>query len=230
VARSSARAPARTGSGTGSPSRAAARPGALPTRLPPRPAEPPPPPTWPAPGPQAGNGHRPAAPIAPVERVAVLFTDIAGSTQLTAALGDVGWSQLRDRHRSLVAGCVTDHGGREVNVQGDGILARFPGEVAAVRCAVGIQRALAQQRQDTGFAPGVRIGVHAGEAVADGTDLIGHTINLAARVTAEADPGEVLVTEAVAERLGDRFPVEDRGLRHLKGLAQPRHLLAIGWD
>jgi class 3 adenylate cyclase len=200
--------------------------------LPARPPEPPPPPAWPTLRAQTANGHLPdpAAPHAPVERVAVLFTDIAGSTQLTVALGDVGWSQVRDRHRSMIARCVSEHGGREVNVAGDGILARFPTEVAAVRCAVGIQRALDQQRRETGFSPGVRIGVHAGEAVADGTDLVGHTINLAARVTAEAEPGEILVTEAVAERLGDRFPVEGRGLRHLKGLTQPRHLLAVDWS
>jgi class 3 adenylate cyclase len=206
------------------------RGGALRDGRPPRPPGSPPPPARPTLGTQAGNGHRSRQHTAPVERVAVLFTDIAGSTQLTLALGDVEWSRLRDRHRSMIAGCVSEHGGSEVNVAGDGILARFPTEVAAVRCAVGIQRALHHQRGETGFSPSVRIGVHAGEAVADGTDLIGHTINLAARVTSEAEPGEVLVTEAVAERLGDRFPLEGRGLRHLKGLTQPRHLLAVAWD
>jgi class 3 adenylate cyclase len=228
------RAQDRTRSGTWhDPAQRRRRTGPLLDGVPARPPGPPPPPAWPTLRAQAANGHLPSpAPIpphAPVERVAVLFTDIAGSTQLTVALGDVGWSQLRERHRSMIAGCVSEHGGREVNVAGDGILARFPTEVAAVRCAVGIQRALDQQRRATGFSPGVRIGVHAGEAVADGTDLVGHTINLAARVTAEAEPGEILVTEAVAERLSDRFPVEGRGLRHLKGLAEPRHLLAISW-
>ncbi len=161
--------------------------------------------------------------------MAVLFADIVGSTQLTAALGDIGWSQARARHRELVATCLADHGGTEVSVQGDGILGRFPDELAAVRSAVDIQRALERQRDSSGFAPRVRIGVHAGEAVTDGTDLIGGVINLAARVTTEAEPGEVLVTEAVAERLGDQFPIDDRGLRHLKGVAQPRHLLAVDW-
>ena len=165
----------------------------------------------------------------PIDRVAVLFADIVGSTQLTAALGDIGWSQARARHRELVATCLADHHGTEVSVQGDGVLARFPDEVAAVRSAVDIQRALDRQREHTGFAPRVRIGVHAGEAVADGLDLVGNVINLAARVTSEADPDEVLVTESVAERVGDRFPVEDRGLRRLKGIAQPRHLLAVDW-
>jgi class 3 adenylate cyclase len=176
------------------------------------------------------GGSRPVPrAVGPVQRVAVLFTDVAGSTQLTAALGDAGWSQVRERHRALLARCVRGHHGTEVNSAGDGILARFRTELDAVRCAVDIQRALEQQRVETGFAPGVRIGIHAGEAVADGHDLVGHVINLAARVTAEAEPGEVLVTEGVAERLGDRFPVTDRGLRHLKGVAQPRHLLAVDW-
>ena len=186
------------------------------------------------PSPPPALASRPALPPsvgagAPIDRVAVLFADIVGSTQLTAALGDIGWSQARARHRQLVATCLSDHGGTEVSVQGDGILGRFPHEIAAVRSAVDIQRALENQRDSSGFAPRVRIGVHAGEVITEGTDVIGGVINLAARVTSEAQPDEVLVTESVAERLGDQFPVEDRGLRHLKGVTQPRHLLAVDW-
>lgn len=178
---------------------------------------------------------RPAAFASPArsghERVAVLFTDVVASTQLTAALGDLGWSQLRSRHRETVGRCLRAHGGAEVSISGDGILARFPDETSAVRCAVDIHRALRQQQHDTGFAPRVRTGVHAGEVVVtEAGDVLGGVVNLACRVAAEAEPDEVLVTEAVRDRLSDRFALEDRGLHHLKGIDEPRHLLAVRSD
>lgn len=191
-----------------------------------------------------GDGRRrePAARVGPPrpaalsattahDRVAVLFTDVVASTQLTAALGDLGWSQLRSRHRETVGRCLRAHGGAEVSIAGDGILARFADETAAVRCAVDIHRALRQQQQETGFAPRVRTGVHAGEVVVtEGGDVLGGVVNLACRVAGEAEPDEVLVTEAVRDRLSDRFELEDRGLHHLKGITEPRHLLAVRCD
>lgn len=164
------------------------------------------------------------------DRVAVLFTDVVASSQLAAALGDGGWSRLRARHRATVNECLRHHGGHEVNVVGDGILARLPDEAAAVRCAVDIHRALRRQQDETGFAPRVRTAVHAGTAVVEGSDLVGAAVNLVFRVAAEAEPDEVLVTETVAERVGARFETEDRGLRHLKGIEEPRHLLAVRWS
>jgi class 3 adenylate cyclase len=116
-----------------------------------------------------------------------------------------------------------------VNALGDGFLSRFDTPSAAVACAVAIQRRLDKQRNDNGFAPSVRIGIHSGDAVEDGTDLIGAVINLASRVTAAGEPGEIIITEPVADQLGDRFDVEDRGLVALKGVGQPRHLLAVPW-
>jgi class 3 adenylate cyclase len=163
-------------------------------------------------------------------RTAVLFVDIVESTHLATALGDAGWRQLRARHREDVGQALRQHGGREFSMSGDGLLGRFDDEVSAVRCAVEIHRKLSRRREESGFAPSVRTAVHAGPAVTDGDgDVLGVVVNLTCRVAAEAEPDEVLVTEAVAERLGDRFPLEDRGLRHLKGFSEPRHLLAVGW-
>jgi class 3 adenylate cyclase len=76
----------------------------------------------------------------------------------------------------------------------------------------------------------LRIGVHAGEAVHDDGDLIGRVVNLAARVTGEAEPGEILVTEPVADYVGGHLHLQDRGLRELRGVPQPRHLLAVDWS
>ena len=162
--------------------------------------------------------------------VTVMFTDIANSTSLTEALGDDEWSRFLARHREILRGAFRERGGAEVGSQGDGLLARFSSPALAVLCAVDIQRRLDELREGAGLVPRVRIGIHAGEAVEDEGDIVGRVVNLAARVTAEAAPGEILVTEPVADELAGRIELEDRGLRPLKGVAQPRHLLAVRWS
>jgi len=161
--------------------------------------------------------------------VVAMFTDIAGSTRLNEALGDAEWVRVRAHHRALLQECFSAGGGYEVNALGDGFLARFDTPAAAVSCAVSIQRRLEEQRRVSGFAPSVRIGIHSGDAVEDGGDLLGAVINLAARVTSAGEPGEIIVTEPVADHLGDRFATEDRGLVELKGVSKARHLLAVHW-
>jgi class 3 adenylate cyclase len=162
--------------------------------------------------------------------VTVMFTDIANSTRLTEDLGDDEWSRILSGHRELVRNLFVAHGGEVVGTQGDGCLGRFPTPAEAVLCAVEVQKEIAQTRHDTNFPMQVRIGVHAGEAVEDDGDLVGRVVNLAARVTAETEPGEILVTEPVADYLGGQLRFEDRGLRDLRGVSQPRHLLAVRWD
>ena len=162
--------------------------------------------------------------------VTVMFTDIANSTGLTEDLGDDEWSRILSAHRELVRNLFVAHGGEVVGTQGDGCLGRFPTPAEAVLCAVEVQKELAQTRSDTNFPMQVRIGIHAGEAVEDDGDLVGRVVNVAARVTTETKPGEILVTEPVADYLGGQLRFEDRGLRELRGLTQPRHLLAVRWD
>ena len=162
--------------------------------------------------------------------VTVMFTDIANSTQLTEDLGDDEWSRILSGHRELVRNLFVAHSGEVVGTQGDGCLGRFPTPAEAVLCAVEVQKEIAHTRDDTNFPMEVRIGVHAGEAVEDDGDLVGRVVNLAARVTAETKPGEILVTEPVADYLGGQLRFEDRGLRELRGVSQPRHLLAVRWD
>jgi class 3 adenylate cyclase len=157
--------------------------------------------------------------------VTVMFTDIAGSTSLNERLGDEEWNRVLQQHRRHTRQCLLSRGGTEVGTQGDGFLVRFPSPAEAVLCAVDLQRAT-----ETDGSPAIRIGVHAGEAVHDDGDLIGRIVNVASRVTAEAEPGEILVTEPVAEYLGGKLDFEDRGLRVLKGISSPRHLLAVRWD
>ena len=161
--------------------------------------------------------------------VAVLFVDVANSSGLTEALGDDDWRNVRARHLELVRACISEHGGTEVSCQGDGVFVRFDSPAHAASCAVAMQRGIDHRKQTAGFSPSVRIGIHAGKVVTDGDDLLGAVVNLAARVTAESQPNQILITEPVAESLTSDFTVEDAGVRPLKGIALPRHLLSLSW-
>jgi class 3 adenylate cyclase len=166
----------------------------------------------------------------PVKRwVAVMFSDIVDSTRLAEEVGDEEWTGVVSRYREFVRAAFATRGGEEVGTQGDGFLAQFPSPADAVQCAIDIQRDI-EDVAAAGLGLQLRIGVHAGEAVHDDGDLIGRVVNLAARVTGEADPGEILVTEPVADYVGGRLQLQDRGLRDLRGVPQPRHLLAVVWS
>ncbi len=179
---------------------------------------------------RTGQGSQAAvAPSAQRQWVTVMFTDIADSTGLTERLGDDEWSRILARYRELARRAFATRGGEEVGTQGDGFLARFPSPADAVLCGVDIQRDLDELRSTVGTAVEVRIGIHAGEAVHDDGDLVGRVVNVAARVTSAAVPGEILVTEPVADYLGGRLELDDRGLHPLRGVSQPRHLLAVVW-
>lgn len=160
--------------------------------------------------------------------VAVMFTDIADSTALTEEMGDVEWHKVLTRHRKVVRRAIDDHDGEEVATQGDGFFIRHDVVGDAVECAVALQKSLAKRRHRG--LPKLRIGIHAGEAVQDQDgDLMGKVINVAARVTDAAGAGEILVTESVADNAPTDVTLVDGGLRELKGVAQPRHVLRVDW-
>ena len=161
--------------------------------------------------------------------VVAMFVDVVGSTGLNEALGDDGWVRVRERLRDLLRECFEREGGWEVNSAGDGILARFDHPNGAACAAVQILRRLAHQREDTGFAPSVRIGIHSGDAVEVGDDLIGAVVNLASRVTGAGEPDQITITEHVADHLDSSFHTDDRGIHSLRGVSRPRHLLELRW-
>lgn len=158
-----------------------------------------------------------------------MFTDICGSTRLVEELGDEVYSELIAEHRRTVRRVVADHRGREIGTQGDGFLLRFPSPREATTCAVALQRSLARQRERDARTPQVRIGAHAGEVIARDGDVLGRMVNIASRVADSAGPGEVLVTEPVADHADPGLGLEDRGLHELRGVEGPRHLLAVRW-
>jgi class 3 adenylate cyclase len=143
----------------------------------------------------------------------VMFTDIVGSTERAATLGDERWSRVLQTHESIVRDLVDSHGGTLVKMIGDGSLSTFDGPVRATRCASAVMSAAA----DVGVR--LRVGLHAGEVEQLGHDIAGLAVHVAARVEAQADPGEVWLTESVHDLLaGSGVDPHPRGERVLKGV------------
>src|SRR4051812_4763358 len=152
----------------------------------------------------------------------VLFTDMVGSTERAAALGDEGWRQLLDRHDDVIRAELTRGGGREIDTAGDGFLAVFESPNRAIRSACAFREGLI----DLGLP--VRIGLHTGECDAADGKLRGVAVHIGARVAAAAGPGEVLVSSTVRDVVaGARLRFDDRGLRTLKGIPGQWRLFAV---
>lgn len=180
----------------------------------------------------ARDDDSPTAPLPPsgTHWVAVMFTDLTDSTGLAESMGDEAWSNVLGVHRRIVRSCVKKHDGKEIGTQGDGFLVRYESPAKAAAAAIAIQRAHDEKRKGRMYLPYVRIGIHAGDTVHDDEgDLIGQVVNIAARITSVAEPGQVLVTEQVADRLDADVVLEDCGVHELKGISRPRHLLAVDW-
>ena len=153
---------------------------------------------------------------------ALLFTDIVGSTEKAAELGDVRWQELLAEHDERARVEIERYRGKWINTTGDGLLATFDGPARAVRCAHGIVAA----ESELGIA--VRAGCHAGEVELVGTDVRGIAVHIAARVAALAEAGEVLVSSTVKDLVaGSGLVFHDRGLYRLKGVPEEWRLFAV---
>lgn len=153
----------------------------------------------------------------------VLFTDIVGSTQRAAELGDSGWRSLLERHDALVRAQVEQHRGRFIKSLGDGMLATFDGPSRAISSAVAIRRGLAELGLD------VRAGLHAGECelIAD-DDLGGIAVHIGARISGLAGAGEILVSSTVRDLVvGSGQALTDRGEQELKGIPGSWRIFAV---
>jgi class 3 adenylate cyclase len=152
----------------------------------------------------------------------VLFTDIVGSTERAAELGDSAWRAFLQSHDELVHGQLAAHGGREVKHTGDGFLATFAGPARAVRCASTITSELAE------LGISVRAGLHTGECEQRGDDVGGLAVHIGARIGALAAPGEVLVSGTLRDLvLGSGIDFSDRGVHGLKGVPGDWRLFAV---
>jgi class 3 adenylate cyclase len=152
----------------------------------------------------------------------ILFTDIVGSTETAARLGDRRWRDLLERHDATVRRELAVHRGREVKTTGDGFLATFDGPARAIRCATAIQGELSRSGVE------IRSGIHSGEVETIGEDVGGLAVNIGARVGALAAPGEVLVSSTVRELVvGSGIEFEERGSHQLKGAPDEWSLFAV---
>jgi class 3 adenylate cyclase len=162
-----------------------------------------------------------------VER-AFMFTDIVGSTNLIETIGDEAWEDILRWHDETLRTQIAQHRGEVVHSTGDGFFASFAETAEGVACAVAIQRRLDEHRRRHGFAPQVRIGLHAAEATLVAEDYAGIGVHEAARVGALAEAGEILVTVSSLDD-GGPFPIGDERDVTLKGISQPVRVVPIEW-
>jgi class 3 adenylate cyclase/tetratricopeptide (TPR) repeat protein len=155
--------------------------------------------------------------------VTFLFTDVVGSTQLTDALGDEGAQEIMRIHNALMRAEVARHGGSEVKAMGDGFMIAFTSVTSALACATDAQRSIARHNQENPTREIlVRMGLNAGEAIAEDEDFFGAAVIVAARISALAGAGEILTSEAV-KQLGQGMrgvEYKFRGEQQLKGLRE----------
>jgi class 3 adenylate cyclase len=171
-----------------------------------------------------------AAPAIDAGLRAVMFTDIVGSTEMTARLGDAAALELVRAHDALVRRGLEAHGGREVKHTGDGIMASFDKAPNAVRAAADIQRRFAAYNAEASESLSVRIGVHAGEPVEDHNDLFGATVQLASRLCSEAKANEIVVSGRVRELCEeDAARFAPLGERQLKGFPETTPVFRFEW-
>jgi len=158
------------------------------------------------------TGNRP---IPEPDRVlaTVLFTDVVGSTQRAAELGDKRWRDLLGAHDTAVRRELKRFRGHEVDTAGDGFFATFDGPARAVRCAISIGKAVRPLEME------IRTGIHTGECELDGPKIRGIAVHTGARIASLAGPGEVLVSQTVKDLVsGSGLAFEDRGVHELKGV------------
>ncbi len=169
---------------------------------------------------------------APDGTVTLAFSDMEGFTEMTERLGDLAAREVIRRHNAVVRRCLREHGGYELELQGDGFLLAFASARKAVLCAVAIQHGLADDARTHPDQPiRVRIGLHTGEVLRDAEHFFGKTVILAARIASRAAGGEILVSSLLKELLesaGDlRFGAPREAV--LKGISETQRLHPVEW-
>jgi class 3 adenylate cyclase len=187
----------------------------------------------------AGTAEKPES-VEPGAFRTILFTDVEGSTALTERLGDAKARELLREHEGIVREALKAHGGSEVKTMGDGFMTSFSSATKALECAIAIQKAFDERNRSLPSHPEalegqaepikVRIGLNAGEPIAEDDDLFGTAVNLAARIAAQAKGGEILASEAVRQIVaGKKFPFSDRGETTLRGFEDRVHIYQVSW-
>jgi class 3 adenylate cyclase len=159
-----------------------------------------------------------------------LFSDIVDSTRLSEAMGDAAWEPLLQWHDRTLRAEFARWNGEEIKHGGDGFFVAFGEADDGIACAAAIQRAFARHRAEHGFAPGIRIGLHAGEATAREGDYFGSSVTRAARISAAAGAGEVLASADLVAGCRREVPRSGERTLELKGIAEPVVAVLVAWD
>jgi class 3 adenylate cyclase len=161
----------------------------------------------------------------------ILFTDVEGSTALTQRLGDAEAREVLRAHERIVRDALQAYGALDIKALGDGFMASFSSATRALECAIAIQKACAVHNQTAHEPTKVRVGLNAGEPIAEEQDLYGTAVNLASRIAARAEGGEILASDVVRQLVaGKRFLFRDRGAAELRGFEDPVRLYEVRWE
>ena len=169
------------------------------------------------------------------EAATVLFTDIEDSTHLTERLGDFQWESIIDEHNDIVREELHRHAGFEVKLTGDGFLIVFADPMQALRCAARIQAqvTIRADRLGADWPVRVRMGVHRGDVILrPGGDILGRTVNMAARIMAKGRGGSVVVSQALRDNVARRITPDfwvDMGARRVRGLNRRERMYLFKW-
>jgi adenylate cyclase len=165
---------------------------------------------------------------------AILAADVAGYSRLMGADEEGTLARLKAIRRELADPKIKEHRGRIVKTTGDGLLVEFPSVVDAVRCAVEVQREMAERNAEVPEALRIefRMGINLGDIIKDGRDIYGDGVNIAARLEALAEPGGICVSRVVRDQVRDKlaFSFEDMGEQKVKNIARPVrvHRIVLG--
>src|SRR5437870_1939163 len=162
---------------------------------------------------------------------AILTADVAGYSRLMGADEEGTHERLKAVRRQLIAPKIAEHHGRTVKNTGDGLLAEFASVVDAVRCAAEVQRGMIDHEPEATDERRIRfrIGVNLGDIIAEGGDIFGDGVNVAARLEALAEPGGICVSGTVRDHIRDKlpYPFEDKGEQSVKNIARPVRVYAL---
>ena len=166
------------------------------------------------------------------ENVAILFTDIVGSTELSQRLPQDLADEVRRDHVSVLRRAIAEAGGREVKNLGDGLMVVFSSASAALACAVAMQQGVELANHGADHSVGLRVGISGGEVVTEEDDYFGDPVVEAARLCARCEGGQILAAQIVPAMAGRRTRIECRGLGdlELKGLPEPVPTVEVAWE
>lgn len=163
--------------------------------------------------------------------VTILFTEMESSATLTERLGDAQAQEILHVHNRIIREALKARGGSEVKRLGDGFMASFPSATRALECAIAMQRAFAAYNKTAEVPIRVRIGLNAGEPIAEDEDLFGTAVIMAARIAAKAEGGQILASDVVRQLVaGKGFLSTDRGEVTLRGFEEPVRLYEVRWQ